>query len=80
MHFMPDDDVSTGGPTGGAGVIWLVSAASSGDAEDGTSGLVVRWDWENDGTWDTPLTAVKSDTHRYVDTENPTISAAYAPP
>jgi len=35
------------------------------DKEDPTSALEVRWDWENDGTWDTDYSTTKTDTHQY---------------
>jgi formylglycine-generating enzyme required for sulfatase activity len=35
------------------------------DSEDADSALVIRWDWENDGTWDTAFSTTKTATHRY---------------
>lgn len=35
------------------------------DKEDPTSALEVRWDWENDGIWDTGYSTTKTDTHQY---------------
>jgi PKD repeat protein len=42
-----------------------VDASGSGDDQD-IAGLEVRWDWEDDGTWDVAFTTVKSATHAYV--------------
>ena len=43
------------------------SVDASGCTDDHTvvSKLQVRWDWENDGTWDTAFTTVKTATHAY---------------
>jgi PKD repeat protein len=35
-------------------------ASSSSDAECATSSLEVRWDWEDDGTWDTLWSTIKT--------------------
>lgn len=35
------------------------------DDEDATTALQVRWDWENDGNWDTNYSATKTSTHQY---------------
>lgn len=35
------------------------------DKEDPTSALEVRWDWENDGTWDADYSTIKTATHQY---------------
>ncbi|MFH1279354.1 MAG: SUMF1/EgtB/PvdO family nonheme iron enzyme [Candidatus Eisenbacteria bacterium] len=43
-------------------------ASGSSDGEDPVEALQVRWDWENDGTWDTPYAITKTATHRYVTT------------
>jgi len=40
-------------------------ASGSTDKEDPTSSLQIRWDWENDGTWDTSYSTTKTATHSY---------------
>ena len=40
-------------------------AGSSTDYEDETSALLVRWDWENDGVWDTDYRTIKTITHKF---------------
>ncbi len=40
-------------------------AGNSTDEEDETSVLQVRWDWENDGGWDTDYRTIKTITHKY---------------
>ena len=42
-----------------------VDASPSSDAEDQLSSLIVRWDWESDGAWDTAWAKVKTATHQY---------------
>lgn len=40
-------------------------ASYCSDDEDETSVLQVRWDWENDGSWDTGFSTTKTATHNY---------------
>jgi PKD repeat protein len=40
-------------------------ASSSSDAEDPLSALQVRWDWENDGTFDTNFSSQKTAQYRF---------------
>ena len=44
---------------------FLVDASGSSDAIDSSSNLKVRWDWENDGIWDTSWSRNKTATHTY---------------
>lgn len=55
------------------GVTVLVDASASSDVQDATGALVVRWDWQADGAWDTEYTAVKTATHLYAAGEGATI-------
>lgn len=41
------------------------NASGSVDNEDEASDLNVRWDWENDGTYDTDYSTTKTATHQY---------------
>jgi len=50
---------------GGLGTDFAFDASSSWDAEDLSSVLEVMWDWEDDGTWDTSWSAVKTAQHQY---------------
>ncbi len=52
---------SAGEPT----IEFEFNASSCSDYEDDTSDLQVRWDWENDGIWDTEWTTNKIALHRY---------------
>jgi len=47
--------------------VFTVDASTSSDLEDPASSLQVRWDWENDGMWDTPWQLAKTAQHRYED-------------
>jgi len=44
---------------------FAVNASACTDAETGNSSLQVRWDWENDGIWDTSYSTSKSLSHQY---------------
>ena len=44
---------------------FTLDASGSTDNEDATSALQVRWDWENDGTFDTDYSTTKTATHQY---------------
>jgi len=46
---------------------FLFDASSSSDNESPATELKVRWDWENDGTWDTEYSTVKTANHQYSD-------------
>ena len=43
----------------------IVNASQSADAEDTTDRLEVRWDWEDDRTWDTQWSMAKNTSHEY---------------
>jgi hypothetical protein len=50
---------------GGSSTNFQVDASSCSDPQDASSVLQVRWDWTNDGTYDTPWTTAKTATHSY---------------
>ncbi|MDH5255191.1 MAG: PKD domain-containing protein, partial [Gammaproteobacteria bacterium] len=41
-------------------------ATGSADAESGPGELLVRWDWESDGVWDTLFSPTQTASHRYI--------------
>jgi parallel beta-helix repeat protein len=45
--------------------IFSFDASTSSDLEDAVVVLEVRWDWENDGTWDTAWSTTKTAVHQY---------------
>lgn len=53
--------------------IFQVDASDCYDAEDNTDDLMIRWDWENDSTWDTDYSNIKTANHQYLDTGNYTV-------
>ncbi len=52
-------------PAGWTDTEFRVDAASSSAPVDPVSALAVRWDWEDDGTWDTGWSTDKVATHVY---------------
>jgi len=51
--------------TGTTSTVFEFDASSSYDNEDPTSALQVRWDWENNGSWDTYWSTDKTENHQY---------------
>jgi len=45
--------------------IFTVDASGCSDQEDPASALNVRWDWENDGVWDTEYSVIKNATCQF---------------
>ena len=51
--------------TGHIGTSFIFDATGSSDIEDEISDLQVRWDWDNDGVWDTDFTTTKLIDHKF---------------
>jgi hypothetical protein len=51
--------------SGTTATVFHMDAGESSDAEDVSSALEVRWDWEGDGTWDTARDTTKTAEHQY---------------
>ena len=49
------------------GMPFTFDASSSSDLETGPAAIEVRWDWDNDGNWDTYWSTDKTATHQYSD-------------
>jgi len=65
-HNDPPEASFTVTPTEGSIVTTFVfDASGSSDLQDSTSQLRIRWDWNSDGTWDTPFSTSKINTHQY---------------
>ncbi len=67
---MPGDDPPWAAFTlspaaGNVTTIFTANASGSWDIEDPAPQLQVRWDWENDGQWDTNWSTAKSASHTY---------------
>ena len=58
---------------GDATAIFTMDASSSSDAETTLLALEVRWDWEDDGVWDTPWSTDKTASHQYSEVGTHTI-------
>jgi uncharacterized protein (TIGR02145 family) len=53
-------------PTSGSvDTLFSFDASASYDNEDPSDALEVRWDWEDDGIWDTDYTTVKTASHQF---------------
>ncbi len=61
---------------GAAGTEFLVDASSSWDPDNPNETLLVKWDWESDGVWDTVWSSSMTATHVYDDGGWYTISLA----
>lgn len=51
--------------TGATSTVFAFNASASWDAQDSVDDLHVRWDWENDGNYDTPASTEKRTTHQF---------------
>jgi uncharacterized protein (TIGR02145 family) len=52
-------------PTGTTVTVYTLDASASHDNQTKPALLAARWDFENDGTWDTPYSTNKTITHQY---------------
>jgi parallel beta-helix repeat protein len=50
---------------GNSNTSFLFSASSSTDLENGSANLEARWDWNNDGVWDSLWSLSKTTTHSF---------------
>ncbi|MBU2649530.1 MAG: PKD domain-containing protein [Bacteroidetes bacterium] len=51
--------------TGNTTTLFVFDASASTDQEDALSSLTLRWDFDNDGTWDTPVSGSPLASHQY---------------
>ncbi|MBI5755127.1 PKD domain-containing protein, partial [Candidatus Peregrinibacteria bacterium] len=63
-----DSPLSSDRTTGTLQTTFRFNASRSRDSEDRTTQLQVRWDFENDGTYDTPFSTTKDVQYRYLET------------
>ena len=52
-------------PAGGLSTVFEANASGTWDIDDADPSLRVRFDWEDDGIWDTPLTTGRTAQHQY---------------
>jgi hypothetical protein len=64
-NVAPEACVSLAPRDGTVATLFEADASCSSDLEDASDSLQVRWDWENDGVWDTDWTKTKGASHRY---------------
>lgn len=60
--------------TGTLSTLFLFDASGCSDLEDAKENLLVRWDWESDGTWDMEFTSSKTATHQFESTGTYTVT------
>lgn len=65
VNSSPTASITVAPLTGTTATTFTVDASECIDNEDATSVLEVRWDWENDGAWDTNYSKTKTATHQY---------------
>ncbi len=61
----PKADFTYTPSSGDTNTTFQFDASSSSDHEDAASLLQVRWDWENDGTYDTSYSTTKTASHKF---------------
>ena len=65
-QFEPPAACFTATPDSGTvETIFLLDASCTSDEETPAAVLEVRWDWEDDGTWDTEWSTAKVTTHQF---------------
>lgn len=74
INTFPDADFLVSPENGSVGTIFHFDASGCSDEEDETSELKVRWDWENDGDWDTQYSTNKEAAHVYSSAGNYTVT------
>lgn len=62
----PTASFTASADSGDTATIFQFDASSSHDNEDSMSLLEVRWDWENDGTWDTDYSTTKVANYQFL--------------
>ena len=65
VNTVPNALIVPSAVSGTIATLFTFDASGSSDLEDPLSGLTVRWDFEDDGTWDVDWTSSKTTTHVY---------------
>jgi len=74
INIFPEADFSVSPENGSVGTVFYFDASGCSDEEDEPGQLKVRWDWENDGKWDTQYSTNKEATHVYSSAGNYTVT------
>ncbi|GAB4175531.1 MAG: hypothetical protein Kow00108_10730 [Calditrichia bacterium] len=61
----PKAKIKVSPPAGNPRTTFVFDASESSDKESTAEELQFRWDWENDGEWDTPFSNATTITHRF---------------
>ena len=69
----PNASFTVDPPSGTTETLFQLDASGSSDAGDPVSSLMVRWDWENDGLWNTAWSATKTASHSFTTVGTKTI-------
>lgn len=64
-NLSPEAEFSVSPAAGPVSTVFHFDAFECHDPEDPADSLKVRWDWENDGNWDTEFSFEKITTHKY---------------
>jgi uncharacterized protein (TIGR02145 family) len=59
--------------SGTLATVFAFDASASSDPYQSSEELRVRWDWENDGNWDTPYSLIKTENYQYQSAGNFTV-------
>jgi len=65
VNVLPTASITINPTSGTTATIFSFDASGYTDNEDAASTLEVRWDWENDGTYDTNFSTTKTAVHQY---------------
>jgi len=66
LNTRPTADFTIEPKAGEVNTVFEFDASESSDNEDPLSDLQVRWDWQNDGTWDTNYSYDKTESYQYI--------------
>lgn len=64
-NISPTASFTVAPESGVIGTEFTFDASDCSDPEDDNANVEVRWDWENDGVWDTDYSTTKTATHKY---------------
>jgi len=65
-NLKPEAFFTVNPESGSTETVFYLDASESSDTEDSIEELQVRWDWSNDGTWDTEYRFIKTITHQFL--------------